>query len=1199
MKKKYIKFNSFFFSGLVWLMLLTSGGICAQTFSDNATNYGGSWTNGSNQGSGFGTWSLSAGASSGSFIGSPANNGMGTSGIGTTAFGMFASGNGYFNAYRSINNGIQIGDTFSFYWAINFDAGGGSKGFDLRSGGTTIFNVNNGNSSTITTSNGTANANYGTSPMLITITRTSASAYSFSMTSRSGGATYTTTINSASTIDGFNIYIGNQNDGDGQKNMYVNGFSITKPITIANGNWNNTSTWLNNTIPPSGASVTIEHNVTVDTAITLRSMVINTGKTLTASDATPRTISIADSGFITNNGTFTAGNGTIAFAGSATISGTIIFNNVTLAGGVNFGTGSTINTTLTINSGGSVNTNAPTYNSSATLRYNSGGTYGRSTEWSATTGLGYPHHVQISGNTTLNVHNGQDTQRQIAGNLTIDSGSTFTTSSMNVFGQPIGVIIIGNVINNGVFTLSTSADRVRCVNFNNNAGATTTLSTTAGGDLELTGNLIDNATFNANTRAVFFTGTGTQDISGSGTFAIDYMVVNKASGSVRLLNNLLCEGPNGGNAISLTNATDILDLNGFTATFGMATVASSFSGNGFIKGGGNSSISLLGTGSMGVLRIDNSTPGTTNVLNNLTINRTSSGNILLGNSLIVNNLTLTSGTLNLGEFTINRATSGGTLTLAAGTTLLIGSTNTLPSNYATHTINATSTVEYNGTNQVIAPINNGLSYGNLVLSGTGNKTFGGNVIAQNLNNGSNATTTVSSDQNVTVKGSLINNGSFTIQNNANLLQEGTSNNNTGSITVQRNSSSLMRLDYTLWSSPVASQNLLSFSPLTVASRFYVYNPSTNVYNSVIPSTTNFATGKGYLIRMPDNHPTTPTFWNGQFSGLPNNGDVTLSVASETYNAVGNPYPSTIDANLFIEDNNLTEALYFWRETNNAPGSAYITYTLAGGANPEEPNDQVIQVGQGFIAKSPSTQLVFNNAMRVANNENQFFRAANTEHNRVRLGITGPNGFEQKILINYMTGATNDLDSAIDGKYINDSETAFYTLLNEEAYVIQGRALPFDVNDIVPLGFKTTQDGNYQIGLVSAGGLFAQNEQDIFLKDIDANIIHDFSEGNYSFSSQSGVFNNRFELVYQSALSLNNPLQSAIMVVSKDKIIEINSKNETIDVVKVFDIRGRMITQHQGVASTSFSVDLTSVASQILILQVKTLSGEIITRKITN
>lgn len=352
--------------------------------------------------------------------------------------------------------------------------------------------------------------------------------------------------------------------------------------TGSGGNWNVGASWLGGTAPSESTSrVTIASGapISLSTDISITNLTINNGGIFTASDSTPRTLTISNGGFLTNNGTFTAGNGTVAFSGSATVSGTITFNNATLAGGVDFGTGSTIGGTLTVNPSGFVSANAPTYNSSATLRYNTSGTYDRGTEWSATSGRGYPHHVQISGNTTLNVHNNQDTQRQIAGNLTIDSGSTFTTGAMNVPDQPIGVIILGNIINNGTFTLATSADRVRCVNFTNNANASTTLSTNNGGDLELTGNFIDNAPFDSNNRAVFFTGSGVQEVSGSGTFDIDYIVSNKPSGSIRMLANLLVEGPNGGNAITLTNASDILDLNGNTLTLGKANVASIFTGN--------------------------------------------------------------------------------------------------------------------------------------------------------------------------------------------------------------------------------------------------------------------------------------------------------------------------------------------------------------------------------------------------------------------------------------------------------------------------------------------------------------------------------------------------------------------------------------------------------------------------------------------
>jgi hypothetical protein len=175
--------------------LLTTFSVFGQfNYSDNAGNYGGTWPNGSNFGTGYNAWTISStGGNAGTFIGNPASNGMGTAGIGTTAHGLFGHSGNTVNAIRFFGAGgtnvpMQIGDVFSFHWAMNWDAGGGFKGFDLRADGTTIFNVNNGGSATITTTNGNANTVYGTDAMLVTLTRINWTQYTFTMTSRSGGA---------------------------------------------------------------------------------------------------------------------------------------------------------------------------------------------------------------------------------------------------------------------------------------------------------------------------------------------------------------------------------------------------------------------------------------------------------------------------------------------------------------------------------------------------------------------------------------------------------------------------------------------------------------------------------------------------------------------------------------------------------------------------------------------------------------------------------------------------------------------------------------------------------------------------------------------------------------------------------------------------------------------------------------------------
>src|SRR5690606_34180910 len=133
---------------------------------------------------------------------------------------------------------------------------------------------------------------------------------------------------------------------------------------------------------------------------------------------------------------------------------------------------------------------------------------------------------------------------------------------------------------------------------------------------------------------------------------------------------------------------------------------------------------------------------------------------------------------------------------------------------------------------------------------------------------------------------------FTVENNANLIQINDTQ-NTGDIAVIRSTNPLMRLDYVIWSSPVTGiQTLKEFSPLTMNNRFYNYVTNSNIYTAVSnPLATVFEEGTGYLIRMPDNHPTAPTIWSGQFDGVPKNGTIEVNLihssATQKYNAIGN------------------------------------------------------------------------------------------------------------------------------------------------------------------------------------------------------------------------------------------------------------------------------------------------------------------------
>ncbi len=368
--------------------------------------------------------------------------------------------------------------------------------------------------------------------------------------------------------------------------------------------WSNAANWCGG-VPTSSTNVTIPsgtaNSAVISSSVSVNTLTINSGATLSTS-GTP-TITIANNGSFTNNGTFTAGSSKVSFAGNGTVTGTVAFNDVDIAGGVNFGTASTVNGTLSMNSGSYINTNAPTYGTGSTLKYNTGGTYGRSTEWSTTSGAGAPFSVQLSNNTTLNYPNSANgganafsTNLSLGGNLTIDNGSALYMDYGGNANKSGRLDVLGNILLNGNLSLGNAS----------------------GGDIKVGGNWTRNSgsTFNANGRAVFINGTGTSIITGNGGETFPYLVNDKTSGTIQLGSNVTLTSPSGGNALT-HKSTASLDLNGFDLTFSgpasttiLANGACNVTGTGniFITNNSKTLTQSSGTWTFGsnvVLRIQN------------------------------------------------------------------------------------------------------------------------------------------------------------------------------------------------------------------------------------------------------------------------------------------------------------------------------------------------------------------------------------------------------------------------------------------------------------------------------------------------------------------------------------------------------------------------------------------------------------------
>jgi hypothetical protein len=509
-----------------------------------------------------------------------------------------------------------------------------------------------------------------------------------------------------------------------------------------------------------------------------------------------------------------------------------------------------------------------------------------------------------------------------------------------------------------------------------------------------------------------------------------------------------------------------------------------------------------------------------------------------------------------------------------------------------------------------------------------------------------AEVTIKSGKTLTIINELeIKSGKLTFEDTASLIQINNLIVNTEKIIYKRKTSSVLNSDYTYWSSPVAEQKL-SISQSYQSGMFYSYDDFATPENwKQETSASVMQLGKGYIIRGSQTS-SLPAFYDATFEGVPNNGTKTISIGKiGTSNLLGNPYPSAIDANAFLAANSkiVEGTIYFWTHNtaiqlasgitgvdefgNPKVGSGaqaytsddYATYNTTGGVGTgnfvngvqqtlNKPTGK-IAAGQAFFTTSKATgaQVTFNNIMRVAGNNTQFFKTKNPntkttstiEKHRVWLDLSNNQGAFKQTLIGYVSDATNEYDSRFDGESFDGNEFVdFYSINQDKNLVIQGRALPFDENDEVALGFRSTIDGSFTINIDQVDGLLAN--QPVFIEDKLTNTVFDLKSGNYKFNTVAGTFDNRFVLHYTNkTLGTENfdSLTNKVLVSNANKQIKINSFAETIDKVVIYDLLGRQIYQKGNVDSNELSISNLVSSRQVLIVKTRLQNGQEVSNKI--
>ncbi|WP_178986186.1 choice-of-anchor D domain-containing protein [Winogradskyella helgolandensis] len=415
--------------------------------------------------------------------------------------------------------------------------------------------------------------------------------------------------------------------------------------------------------------------------------------------------------------------------------------------------------------------------------------------------------------------------------------------------------------------------------------------------------------------------------------------------------------------------------------------------------------------------------------------------------------------------------------------------------------------------------------------------------------------------------------------------------------------------------------------------------------------TVMAPGVGYGATHSSAGFINPAAYTYYFEGPFNNGSFNVPIYrndSETndnnWNLIGNPYPSAIDANAFLAANAsigesvapMTGAIFFWSHATAAAANtngnenlnyAQSDYAIINGSGQTKGGDQVrpnrfIPSGQAFFIAMDddasatvvsgaikTANVVFNNSMRVTGNNDQFFRATTAnQSNKLWLNLNTDNGAFNQILIAYVNGATDEDDGMYYDALRNlypDINAMIYSLLEDDdskQFAIQGKEPNnLTLEEVITLGLITniSEPTIYTISLDQFEGAF-MTENAVYINDKLLNTFHNLKTSDYTFTSETGTINDRFEIVFRpTVLSIDdNVMDSNEVTITELQNGDVQIKvghTHTIKHVAIIDVTGRIIYSLQG-NNTTEVYNLSKLSQAAYIAKITLSNRQVISKK---